>query len=189
MEAQTVIMPAGFSSKDRVLPYAHTHIHARTHADTQTPSSHARSHARTHAYTQASIHERTHARIRTGRHPSSHARTHAYAKASKLALTYSSTNLSYSYNPRNMKMMNFCTDVCLRARQGDRVSACVHAIQGDSVRVSVRASVYVSVCVCRVGRPSWIFSRIRFAEAPVAYPDTVSAPSIRLFGGADRFLS
>src|SRR6218665_3079435 len=48
------------------------------------------------------------------------------------------------------------------------------------LRAWMRASVYVSVSVCRGGRPSWIFLRVRFAEAPVAYPDTVSAPSIFL---------
>src|SRR6218665_3520357 len=72
-----------------------------------------------------------------------------------------------------------CLCVCVRARVRASLDACVYAC--------VRASVYVSVCVCRGGRPFWIFPRVRFAEAPVAYPDIVSAPSIRLFGWAYRF--
>src|SRR6218665_2132967 len=70
-------------------------------------------------------------------------------------------------------------DACLCVR----VRACVYGC----LCVCVRASVYVSVCVCRGGRPSLIFPRVRFAEAPVAYPDIVSAPSIWLFGWTYRF--
>src|SRR6218665_2730528 len=78
---------------------------------------------------------------------------------------------------------------CVRAWMPVCMLACVRACELGCLCVYVRASVYVSVCVCRGGRPSWIFPRVRFAEAPVAYTDTVSAPSIRLFGGAYRFLS
>src|SRR6218665_2112388 len=98
---------------------------------------------------------------------------------------------------------------CVRVRQGDSacvrvwmpvygcvracelgclcMRACERACELGCLCVCVRASVYVSVCVCRGGRPSWIFPRVRFAEAPVAYPDIVSPPSIRLFGWAYRF--
>src|SRR6218665_1912680 len=101
-----------------------------------------------------------------------------------------------------MKMMNFCTDVCLRAcmaaeRQRAWMRGCRETVCGDTcvrgcmytwmracMRAFVRAWMYVCVdacvdaCVCIGGRPSWIFPRGRFTEAPVAYRDTVSAPSI-----------
>src|SRR6218665_2002185 len=153
------------------------------------------------------------------------AKNHKNSKIEKLALTSSSTNLSCSYNPRNMKMMNFCTDVCPRACVRDRETVCLRACELGCLCVCVRAGVVgclcvcvcasldacvyacvrawmpvcmracelgclcvcVRVCVCNGGRLSWIFPRVRFAEAPVAYPDIVSAPSIRLFGWAYRF--
>ena len=76
-----------------------------------------------------------------------------------------------------------CMDACVYAC----VRACERACELGCLCVCVRASVYVTVCVCRGSRPSWIFPRVRFAEALVAYPDIVSAPSIWLFGWAYRF--
>src|SRR6218665_2486709 len=73
--------------------------------------------------------------------------------------------------------------VCVRGWMP--VRGCLRACERVCVRVCLRASV----CVCRGGLPSWIFPRVRFTEVPVAYPDTVSAPSIGLFGWAYRFLS
>src|SRR6218665_7135 len=83
--------------------------------------------------------------------------------------------------------MPMCIHACVRASLDACVYACVEACERASLDACVYACVYVSVCVCKGGRPSWIFPRVRFAEAPVAYPDIVSAPSIRLFGWAYQF--
>src|SRR6218665_2672182 len=76
-------------------------------------------------------------------------------------------------------------EVCLRACERGWLPVCVCEHACVCMRWCVRACE--RACVCRGGRPSWIFSRVRFAKAPVAYPYTVSAPSIRLFGWAYRF--
>src|SRR6218665_1733327 len=85
------------------------------------------------------------------------AKNHKNLKIEKLALTYSSTNLSYSYNLRNMKMMNFCTDVCPRACVRDRETVCLRACETGRQRACVRASVRASV-------RAWMSVRMRAWE-------------------------
>src|SRR6218665_4001272 len=93
-------------------------------------------------------------------------KNHKNSKMEKLALTYSSTNLSYSYNPRNMKMMNFCTDVCPRACELGClcvwVRACVRAWMPACVYACVRASLDACVYACvRASLDAFVYACVR----------------------------
>src|SRR6218665_3393722 len=101
------------------------------------------------------------------------AKNHKNSKIEKLALTYSSTSLSCSYNPRNMKMMNFCTDVCPRACVNGCLCVCVRACERAwmhvCMRACVRASVraWMSVCMLACERASLdacVYACVRASE-------------------------